>query len=153
MNTNLNPGAKLNLVGNLILGALLLVCGIVFTIQDINLLPNNKALIGISFIPLAMAFSQWLNIFMIKKYPQEMSPSIIASHDERLVLIRNAAEAQTQRIIRWLLNLVFIGYTLMVPAHIFETVSWWAVVFFWALSYALPVLFLQLGNRKEGNDE
>jgi len=143
---------KQRIIANLIAGILLLATGSIMTILQIVLV-NNKAIIGLSFIPLAIAFSGWLNLIFLRKYPKDMRSLIVSQNDERLVNERNAAEAKAFQIFRWLLNLVFIGYTLIVPADIFETVGWWTVLFFWAISHFLPVFFLQISSRPEPIDE
>ena len=147
MNTqNLIKKSKLIIKANLIVGTLLFIIGILMILFNINVVPNNKAIIGISFIPFAVAFSKWINLVFINKYPEEMAPSIVSENDERLVAERNLAEATTNRIFRWLLLLVFMGYTLVVPSDVFKTIGWWIVFALLCFSHLIPLVMLKLSS-------
>lgn len=142
-----------NMYANLIVGILLITAGILLNILNSPLIDNKKALIGLSFIPLGISFYSWLNIYLIKKYPKSMKPVIISENDERLVAIRNKADALTFQILQWALLLVFLGYTFMVPKDIFETPAWWITFGFYFMSFILQGVLLNIYNRKNNKND
>lgn len=71
----------------------------------VDLVPNPKAVFFLGFIPLSMAFSSWITLHMLVDRPKEMDEAITSITDERLIAIRNEAEAIANRIIRWLIFL------------------------------------------------
>lgn len=154
MNTlNIIRKSRLEIKANLIAGTVLLITGIFMISFNINIVPNNKAILGISLIPFAVAFSKWINLIFIKKYPKEMDPTIVSQNDERLITERNEAEANTNRIFRWLLNLIFMGYTLIVPADAFKSIGWWIVLALLCLSYLMPLIMLKRTNSQHEKEE
>src|SRR5665647_2596891 len=82
------------LFANLTVGILLVVTGILMFVFDINIIENKKAIIGLSFIPLATAFASGFNLIMIKKHPDKMKVIVITENDERLVAIQNETDEQ-----------------------------------------------------------
>jgi hypothetical protein len=145
-----------NMYANLIAGILLITAGILLNILNSPLIENKKAIIGLSFIPLGTSLYSWLNIYFIKKFPKGMKPVIVSENDERLVAIRNEADAITFQVLRWALMLVFFGYTFMVPKDIFETPSWWIIFGFYFMSYMLQGVLLNIyygKNRKNDSEE
>ena len=139
---------KYELIINIILGVVLLTIGIVFRVMNVHFTENNKAIIGVSFIPFAIAINKLTNIHNIKKHPKSMSTVIVAENDERLIMQRNEAEAISNRIFRWVIYLVFIGYSLMLPSEAFEATGWRAVLLLFLLSYILPCFFYYKTNAK-----
>jgi len=107
----------------------LLAVGILFEVTDIKLLPNNKAVVALSFIPLGIAFASYIKLQAIKKNPQKMKDIIISENDERLIASKNQADANAFRILQGLLFFSYMGYTLMVPGDIFEATGWWLITF------------------------
>lgn len=142
---------KFNIVTGMITGVLLITTGIIFSMFDLVPVKMTKAIIGLSFIPFGFAFANFVNLLRIKKSPQKMRTVIIAHNDERLVAIRNEADARAFRILQWLLFMVYMGYTLMVPNDIFEAVGWWIILIILFVSYILQVVIYKLvsGNKAE----
>jgi hypothetical protein len=132
---------RFELILNIILGTGLLIVGIIFRIMNIRLVENNKALIGLSFIPFAIAVDKLIFIRNVNKHPKSMTAVLIAENDERLIMQRNEAEAISNRIFRWIIYLVFIGYSLVFPSEAFEATGWWIVLFLFLASYLLPCFF------------
>lgn len=139
-------------IANLAVGLALLLTGILLKKYDINVVQNPKAVIGLSFIPLGIALSAFINIIFVKRYPKAMNAVIISENDERLTAIRNEADSKTFRILRWALLFVFFGYTFSVPTDVFEAPGWWTVFAFLFLSYVLPAIFFRIGYGKNNDD-
>jgi len=57
-----------------------------------------------------------------------MKKIIIQESDERLVALKNEADAKALKIIQGSIFLAYMGYTLMVPEDIFESVGWWILL-------------------------
>lgn len=139
--------AKIIMMIGLIIGVILLGAGIIFSILQMNLFPNNRAIIGLSFIPLSVAFIYYLKLLWIKKYPQTIKEIIINESDERLVALKNEADAKAFKILQATIFLVYTGYTLMVPADIFESVGWWILLIILFVSFIAQAIF---GVRQRG---
>ncbi|MEW6696104.1 MAG: hypothetical protein ACOY35_08915 [Bacillota bacterium] len=120
--------ARAIMVVSIIIGVVLLGAGIVFGIMDVGFISNKRALIGLSLIPLSVAFVYYLKLSRIKKSPQKMKNIIISESDERLVTLKNEADAKAFKIIQGAIFLSYMGYTLMVPEDIFESVGWWILM-------------------------
>jgi len=120
--------ARAIMVVSIIVGVVLLGAGIVFGIMDVGFISNKRALIGLSFIPLSVAFVYYLKLSRIKKSPQKMKNIIISESDERLVALKNEADAKAFKIIQGAIFLSYMGYTLMVPEDILESVGWWILM-------------------------
>lgn len=120
--------AKIIMSIGIMIGAVLLGIGIVFSIMDVSFISNKKAIIGLSFIPFSVAFISYLKLTGIKKAPQKMKNIIINDNDERLVALKNEADAKALKIIQGAIFLSYMGYTLMVPEDIFESVGWWILM-------------------------
>ncbi|MEN6389192.1 MAG: hypothetical protein ABFD04_02170 [Syntrophomonas sp.] len=119
----------------LAIGMVLLATGVVFRIAHLNIISNNNALIGLSFIPLSLAFIYYYKISMIRKNPQKMRETIINENDERLVALKNEVDAKAFKIVQGAIILTYSGYTFMVPADIFESVGWWILLILLFLSF------------------
>lgn len=111
-----------------VVGVLLLATGIVFSLLDVTLIKNNRALIGLSFIPLSVGFMYYYKFTQIKKSPSKMKEIIINENDERIVMLKNEADAKAFMIVKGAIFLAYMGYTLMVPEDIFEAVGWWILL-------------------------
>ena len=120
--------ARIIMVIGLLVGFVLLGIGIVFNIKDVSIISNNKAIIGLSFIPFAVALIYYLKLWGIKKTPQKMKNIIISESDERLVALKNEADSKAFKITRWSIFLSYMGYTLMIPEDIFEAAGWWILM-------------------------
>ncbi|OPX87100.1 MAG: hypothetical protein A4E53_02630 [Pelotomaculum sp. PtaB.Bin104] len=66
----------------LTIGIVLLASGVVLGLLDLKLVPNNKAIVGLSLIPLGVALANYLKIRSIKKPPQKMRSMIINESEE-----------------------------------------------------------------------
>jgi uncharacterized membrane protein len=119
--------AKIIMITGIIVGVLLLVIGLVFSLMEVDFISNKKAIIGLSFIPFCMSFIYYLKLRGIKKSPQKMKNIIINENDERLVALKNEADAKAFKIIQVALFFCYMGYTLMVPEDVFEAVGWWVL--------------------------
>jgi len=122
---------------------------------DISLISNNKALIGLSVIPLSMAFVYFIKLTRIKKSSQKMRSIIIKENDERLVALNNEADAKTFKILQGALFLTYCGYTFMVPENVFKSVGWWILIIILLGSFFLQGMFRNAickANSKDNND-
>lgn len=122
---------------SLIIGIVLLATGILLELMDIKLLPNNKAIVALSFTPLVVAVISYVKLRTIKKNPQKMKNIIISENDERLVALKNQADANAFRILQGILFFSYLGYTFMVPEDVFEAVGWWLITFALLASFVL----------------
>lgn len=138
---------------NLAVGLLLVATGIFLEITGFPFADNNKSLIGLAFIPLGLSTGAFLNLIFIKKYPDGMKPVLISENDERLTAIKNKADALTFRFLRWVLMLVFFGYTFIKPNDIFETVSWWIMFAFYFISYMLQGTIMFIFSKNNYNEQ
>jgi hypothetical protein len=85
-----------------------------------------------------------------------MRSIIVTDMDERLVALKNEAQAKAFKILQGTLFLTYMGYTLMVPEDIFETVGWWILLILLFTSFITQAVLLNLtlGKRNcEQNDE
>jgi hypothetical protein len=126
-----------------------------FEVTDIKLLPNNKAVVALSFFPLGIAFASYIKLQTIKKYPQKMKDIIISENDERLIASKNQADANAFRILQRLLFFSYMGYTLMVPGDIFEAAGWWLITFLLLASLILQGILSEKstgGHDSKNND-
>jgi predicted membrane chloride channel (bestrophin family) len=150
MNTEKIVGqTRFNIIISISTGVLLLLTGIIFSVFGLVPVKIAKATVSLSFIPFGFAFANFVNLLRLKKSPQKMQTVIIAHNDERLVAIRNEADARAFRILQWLLIMVYIGYTLMVPDDIFEAAGWWIILIVLFVSYILQAIFYKVvsGNK------
>jgi hypothetical protein len=137
----------------LAIGLLLLAIGIVFSLLDINLIKNNKAIVGLSFIPLSVAFVYYIKLTRIKKYPHKMREILVNENDERIVTLKNEADAKAFRIIQGALFLTYMGYTLMVPEDIFESIGWWILLFLLFISFVSQGVIHSIVMRKNNSND
>ena len=147
--------SKVMMITTLIMGITLLVVGIVFSLMDIKLIPNNKAIIGLSFIPLGVAFTYYIKLKRIEKSPQKMRKIIIDESDERLISLKNEVDAKSFKIIQGTLFITYMGYTLIVPADIFTAVGWWILLSLLFISFISQGIMAKiiLGKNKPKDDE
>lgn len=66
-----------------------------------------------------------------------MKNIIISENDERLVALKNQADANAFRILQGILFFSYLGYTFMVPEDVFEAVGWWLITFALLASFVL----------------
>jgi hypothetical protein len=119
----------------------------------IKLIKNNKAIVGLSFIPLSVALVYYLKLMRIKKSPYKMREILVNENDERLVALKNEADAKAFRIIQGALFLTYMGYTLMVPEDIFESVGWWILLVLLFVSFiSQGVIYSKLMKKDNSND-
>ncbi|MEA4924289.1 MAG: hypothetical protein VB084_03170 [Syntrophomonadaceae bacterium] len=141
--------SKMIMFVTLSVGIAILAIGVTFSLMNIDLISNPKAIIGLSFIPLSVAFAYYIKLSSIKKSPQKMCNLIITENDERLVALKNEADAKTLKILQGVLFLTYVGYTLMVPEDIFESTGWWLLMILLLFSLMLQGILL---TRAMGND-
>jgi xanthosine utilization system XapX-like protein len=132
----------------LVIGLALLAVGTIFTLLNLRLVPNNKAIVGLSFIPLGMALAYWIKLTMIRKSPLKMRDTIINENDERLVSMKNEADAKSFKIIQGALFLAYMGYTLMVPEDIFESLGWWLLLVLLFISFISQAIMSRIISGK-----
>jgi hypothetical protein len=61
--------------------------------MDSILFSSHKALMVLSLLPFSMAFVSFLKLSRLKNAPHKMKKTIIAENDERLVALKNEADA------------------------------------------------------------
>ena len=144
---------KMKLAANLIAGLVLMAVGIYWRLQGTALSWNPKALIGLGFIPTAIAIGKAVQLYTFNRHPKESMPVLIAMSDERLQAERNAADAAANRFLTWLLYLLFLGYSLMFPTDVFETPAWWILFALFILATLLPAAILGINNRNKSVSE
>jgi xanthosine utilization system XapX-like protein len=132
----------------LVIGLALLAVGTIFTLLNLRLVPNNKAIVGLSFIPLGVALAYWIKLTMIRKSPLKMRDTIINENDERLVSMKNEADAKSFKIIQGALFLAYMGYTLMVPEDIFESLGWWLLLVLLFISFISQAIMSRIISGK-----
>ena len=148
--------SKLIMMVTFVVGVLLLATGIAFTLLDVTLIKNNRALIGLSLIPLSVGFMYYYKYTQIKKSPSKMKEIIINENDERIVNLRNEADAKAFMIVKGVIFLAYMGYTLMVPEDIFEAVGWWlllVILFVTFMSQGLIAAMAMWKNKSNENQE
>ena len=135
----------------LAIGLTLLSIGIIFSLLDSHLIRNNRAIVGLSFIPLAVAFIYYLKFTQIKHSPLKMRKILVNETDERLVALKNEADAKSFKIIQGILFLTYMGYTLMVPEDIFESTGWWILLVLLFLSFVVQTVIFTVVMRKNSS--
>lgn len=148
--------SKVIMIVTFVVGVLLLATGIIFTVLDVTLIKNNRALIGLSLIPLSVAFMYFYKYTQIKKSPNKMKEIIINENDERIVNLKNEADAKAFMIVKGTIFLAYMGYTLMVPEDIFEAVGWWillVILFVSFMSQGIITAMAMLKNKSDENQE
>ncbi len=120
--------ARVIMIVGLVIGFLLLGLGIVFNILDVGFIGNKRGLVGLSFIPFSIAIIYFIKLSGIRKTPDKMKNIIITENDERLVALKNEADAVAFKIVQGAIFLSYMGYTLLVPEDIFESVGWWILM-------------------------
>lgn len=116
-------------------GMFLFGTGVLFILLDIDYISNKKALIGVSFLPLSVALASFLKIIWIKRWPQKMKNIIISENDERLVALKNEADAKAFKVLQGTIFMAYMGYTFMVPADVFETIGWWILLTLFMITF------------------
>lgn len=136
------------------IGLLLFGAGIVFSFIDVSFIANPKAIVGLSFIPLSTAFVYYLKLSKIKNDPQKMKKIIIRESDERLVALRNEADAKALKMIQGSIFLGYMGYTLMVPEDVFESVGWWILMVLMLFAIMVQgIMNSRINTKKENSIE
>lgn len=154
MNTEkLIKETKAVMIGTLVLGLVLLAAGIGFDLLDIHIINNNKAIVGLSLIPLSIAFVSYLKLRRIRKSPQKMRETLVNESDERLVSLRNEVDAKAFRITQGALFFAYMGYTLMGPEDIFESPGWWILLGLLVVSFLSQGVIHASALKKESSEE
>ncbi len=141
--------ARIIMYAALIVGMALLAVGIAFAWTDARIISNNRSVIGLSFIPLTVSFFYYLKLIRIRNNPQTMKAIIINENDERLNALKNEADARAHKIVQAALFLAYMGYTLIVPEDIFESVGWWILLLILMLSLISQGILTAASLRKE----
>lgn len=144
--------AKRVMIVSLIVGFVFLTVGLVSRLGDVALFSNNKALIALSLLPFSLAFVSFLKLSRIRKFPQKMRSVMIKENDERLVALKNEADAKTFKILQGMLFLAYFGYTFMFPQEIFESVGWWFLILLLLGSMLLQGIFRHQLCKRNSND-
>ena len=145
--------SKIIMLVTLSIGLVLLTVGIIFSLMDIDLISNNRAIIGLSFIPLCVAVIYYIKLSRIKKSPKKMRNIIINENDERLVELKNESDAKAFKVLQGALFLTYMGYTLMVPEDIFESVGWWILIILLVISFISQGIMSKLVISKENSKD
>ncbi len=145
--------SRIILIISVILGTILFGMGIVFNIMEVNFIANTKSIIGLSFIPFSLALVYYFKISRIKKSPQKMINIITSENDERLIALKNGADSQAFRIIQASIFLSYMGYTLIVPQDIFESVGWWILMMLMLITFISQGLLTAKALKVPKNDD
>ncbi len=140
---------KTELKVNLILGLVLLIAGIFVELYDVQILDNNRFIVALSFIPLGLFVASLIKIYYVKKNPNKY----VDEYDERLIASRDKADAQSLRIIRYLLFLAFFGYSFAESNEVFESLSWWLLLIISLITVFLPLIIYGDANKKNKSGE
>jgi hypothetical protein len=89
----------------------------------------------------------------IKKSPNKMKEILVNESDERLVALKNEADAKAFRIVQSALFLAYMGYTLMVPEDIFESVGWWILLVLLFISFISQGVISSKLMKKDSPDD
>ena len=141
--------SKVIMIAALIIGIVLFVVGTIFGLMEANIVSNNKAFIGLSFIPLSVALIYYVKLSKIKKSPQEMRSIIVYENDERLVALKNEVDAKAFKVLQGALFYAYMGYTLIVPDDIFESVGWWILLVLLFISFISKGIFFKIIMGKD----
>lgn len=141
---------NLSFVVCLAAGLLLLAGGLTLQLLDIHLLENNRAVVALAFIPLALATYFGLTAALMKRNPKYSRTVAAEQADERITALKHRADSITYRTMRWALSLVFLGYTFAFPSEIFESAGWWITFGFFFLAHMMQgvVLVVLMGRDK-----
>jgi hypothetical protein len=145
--------SKMIMMVTFVVGFLLLATGIAFTLLDVTLIENNRALIGLSLIPLSVGFMYFYKYTQIKKSPSKMKEIIISENDERIVNLKNEADAKAFMIVKGVIFITYMGYTLMVPEDIFEAVGWWILLVILIVTFMAQGLITAMAMWKNKSNE
>lgn len=145
--------AQKTMLVTFIIGLALLITGIVLEFFNINIVENTRGLIGLSFIPLAMALFSYIRIDRIKKSPDNIRYLLLYVDDERIQALKNDANARAFKLVHYALFLCYMGYTLIVPADIFEAIGWWILTFLLVLSFGAQSVLLSIALKNEATTE
>lgn len=145
--------ARIIMIIDIIVGVVLLGLGIVFSIIDVSFIPNKKALIGLSFIPFSVALIYYFKLSTIKKTPQKMKNIIISENDERLVELKNEADSTAFKIVKGAIFLSYMGYTLMVPGDVFESVGWWILLALLFITFISQGILVSRAIKNQNSEE
>lgn len=145
--------SRIIIIFGIIVGVLLLGTGIVFSIIDSKLISNNKAIIGLSFLPLALAFIYYLKLSIIKTTPEKINNIIISESDERLVALKNEADSKAFFITKGAIFFAFLAYTFLVPEDIFESIGWWILMGLLFISFISQGIFAVKSMRDTNSKE
>lgn len=126
---------KISLAGNSAVSAVLFAAGMVTDLWG---------LIALACIPLALALISGIFLIMLKKYPKKMLPFVIAETDVRIRSEKQSADSVSLRLLRWVLLLVFFGYTFLLPDELFISPMWWITASFLVVSYLLPPIIARV---------
>lgn len=135
------------------IGLVLLLAGIYISVARENIGNLGRGLTGLSFIPLAMAGMYFYKYNRISKDPTSMKSIIIDESDERLSRLRDEAGAKAFRLTKGALFLGYMGYTLLVPEDIFESLGWWILFGCMFLAFVSEGLFLKAGLDRDRESE
>jgi len=145
--------ARIIMIIGIIVGVVLLGIGIVFSIIDVSFISNKKAIIGLSFIPFSAALVYYFKLSTIKKTPQKMKNIIISENDERLVALKNEADSKAFKIVRGAIFLSYMGYTLIVPEDIFESVGWWILMVLLFITFISQGILASRAMKNQQSEE
>lgn len=132
---------------NFIVGGAIAAAGLLLPLLSGASGGMNKVLVGLSLIPLSIGLGSAVKIAMLRQNPGELKAMIASLTDERLVGLRNEAEATSNRWLRWLTRLAFFGYTFSLPDEVFVSPGWWIIFCLFCLSYILPTALLAWSSR------
>jgi hypothetical protein len=127
---------------SLAVGLLLLAGGLAMQLLDVHLVENNKAVVGLSFMPLALATYFGITTALMKRNPKYLRSVMTEQADERIASMKQRADSITYRTMRWALTFVFLGYTFAFPSEIFETAGWGVAFAFFFMAHMMQGITL-----------
>lgn len=133
--------------GVMILAAVILLAGLLLSSQGQRAL--GKALTGLSFVPATVGGMLLYKAHRLKQNPEGLRSISIEESDERLLRLKGEADSRAFALTCGFIFLVYLGYTLAVPADIFEAPGWWLILLIMMMAFFSQGILLKLTLDKE----
>ena len=82
-----------------------------------------------------------------------MKNIIISENDERLVELKNEADSTAFKIVKGAIFLSYMGYTLMVPGDVFESVGWWILLALLFITFISQGILVSRAIKNQNSEE
>lgn len=156
MNTEkILKNTKTTIMIGLTTGFLLLLLGLTIGSLNKSFEIYRKGIVALSFIPFSVSIASYIKLRMVKSNPVKMKNLIISESDERLITIKNEADAKAFRIVQAAVFMSYMGYTLLVPEDIFKAVGWWILLTLLLVTFVSQGIIAYVLNKpyKSGDEE